>query len=71
MTTVKAQAPTSAPKRHGFSRWLVPTVLITIAIVWLVPTLGLFITSFKSRAASSQYGWWQVWQGGWTLDNYN
>ena len=74
MTTVATSPPVTAggPRKGGrVKRWVVPGVLIAVTITWLVPTLGLFITSFKSRAASSQYGWWQVWQGGWTLDNYN
>jgi alpha-glucoside transport system permease protein len=77
MTTVAEPEPAAeareAPQavKKGASRWVIPTTLIVVSIVWIVPTIGLFITSFKSRAASSQYGWWQVWQGGWTLDNYN
>ncbi len=34
-------------------------VIIMVAL-WLVPTLGLFITSFRSRAAVRETGWWTV-----------
>jgi alpha-glucoside transport system permease protein len=71
MTTVTVTPPTKTRERTGASRWMIPSVLTVIALVWFVPTLGLFITSFKTRAASSQFGWWQIWKGGWTLDNYN
>ena len=37
--------------------------LILIGIIWLVPSLGLTVTSFRSRADISQLGWWTVFRG--------
>ena len=38
-------------------------VLIVIGIVWLAPTVGLAVTSFRSRADISASGWWTVTSG--------
>ena len=35
-------------------------VIITLVIVWLTPTLGVFITSFRSRQAVQESGWWSI-----------
>jgi len=35
------------------------TVLV-LALLWIVPTLGIFITSFRSREAVRSSGWWTV-----------
>lgn len=47
-------------------------VLIAIALFWLVPTLGLFVSSLRSSRASSSSGWWNVLTepGQLSLDNY-
>ena len=42
-----------------------------LALLWTVPTLGLLITSLRSREAAASTGWWTApWNGGWTFDNY-
>ncbi len=33
-------------------------VIILMVVVWLVPTLGVFVTSFRSRQAVRTSGWW-------------
>jgi len=44
---------------------------IIIAILWTVPTFGLFVTSFRSRADIRTSGWWTLWRDpALTLDNY-
>ena len=35
-------------------------MLAFIALLWLMPTLGLFFTSLLSPVNFSQYGWWKV-----------
>lgn len=35
-------------------------VVIVIAFMWILPTLGLFVTSFRSREAVRTTGWWTV-----------
>lgn len=44
---------------------------IVIAVVWTIPTLGLFVTSFRPGADSAVTGWWTVFvDPSFTLDNY-
>jgi alpha-glucoside transport system permease protein len=47
-------------------------VLVAVALIWLVPTLGLAVTSFRPESAVSSSGWWHAlthWD--WTLDGYS
>jgi alpha-glucoside transport system permease protein len=44
---------------------------IIIAVIWTIPTFGLFVTSFRPGADSSSTGWWTVFvHPGFTLTNY-
>lgn len=46
-------------------------ILVILGLVWLVPSLGLFITSWRSRADIAASGWWTAlleWQ--YTTGNY-
>ena len=47
--------------------------LIAVLFIWLVPTIGVFINSFRSADAITSTGWWTVLTNpsGLTLDNYN
>jgi len=45
--------------------------LIAIAVIWLVPTVGLLITSFRPRPDIASSGWWETFGNlNFTLDNY-
>jgi alpha-glucoside transport system permease protein len=47
------------------------TVAILIAILWTIPTFGLFVTSFRPGADSNTSGWWTVFvDPSFTLNNY-
>lgn len=37
-------------------------VVIVLCLIWILPTVGVFITSFRSREAVRTTGWWQVFQ---------
>ncbi|GAB4125404.1 MAG: hypothetical protein Fur005_40170 [Roseiflexaceae bacterium] len=39
---------------------LVNGTLALLCVIWLVPLLGLFISSFRERADIAQSGWWTV-----------
>ena len=56
-------------------RWPVRLAVLLIAVVWLVPTVGLLLSSFRTRAFIEAEGWWTAFAdpfaaGQWTLDNY-
>ncbi len=46
--------------RQRLGRVFLHIFLISIAIIWLLPTLGVFITSFRSSFDVAQSGWWTV-----------
>ena len=35
-------------------------IIISLVVIWLIPTLGVFVTSFRSREAVRTSGWWMV-----------
>ncbi|HEC91688.1 MAG TPA: carbohydrate ABC transporter permease, partial [Candidatus Atribacteria bacterium] len=50
-------------------------VIITIALIWMLPSVGLLITSFRPSADVAASGWWTVFQHPfnftcYTLENY-
>lgn len=49
-------------RRNGVrrSKWLVNTVLGLICFIWIIPTFGLFVSSFRSAADILETGWWNV-----------
>ena len=51
---------------------VVQVVLVIIALFWLVPTIGLFLSSLRSASDSGTSGWWTVFTAPaqLTLDNY-
>jgi alpha-glucoside transport system permease protein len=46
--------------------------LSVIALIWLLPTIGLLITSFRPASEILSSGWWEIFAGriNFTLDNY-
>ncbi len=61
--------------RDGRPRSIFSIVTMTVlALLWTVPTLGLLVTSFRSRDDARTSGWWSALfnpiGAGWTLDNY-
>jgi len=47
-------------------------VLLTICVIWLVPTLGLFVSSLRPRALILNTGWWKAFNAPllFTIQNY-
>jgi alpha-glucoside transport system permease protein len=58
---------------YRFLRSLPTWVLWLLVVVWSVPTLNLFVNSFRSRDAQRASGFWEAFTAGTsqlTLDNY-
>ena len=57
-----------------FDHWLVKLVVVIIALMWLIPTLGLLVTSVRPPADVTSTGWWTVlgelFNTDWTIENY-
>jgi alpha-glucoside transport system permease protein len=55
-----------------WSRVAINLTVLFLVVIWTLPTLGLFITSFRTKDAILNSGWWSAFgQGGFTLDNYD
>ncbi len=81
MSATVAQAPSKKslrqPSRMKDGRhrsWTSIIVMVVLVLLWTVPTLGLLVSSFRSREAVATSGWWTALFNpggqGWTLDNY-
>lgn len=79
MTVATAGTDTGLKEQSLWSRltdrWIVKLIVIVIVIAWLVPTLGVLISSFRPAGLVNATGWWTVFadlgSNEWTLDNYS
>jgi len=65
------RAGTTAPGRRG--GWFAWISLTIVCFLWLVPSIGLLITSFRTAEAALSTGWWTVITDplhNWTIGNY-
>ena len=69
-STVRSVTRTKGPRRNV----LLTVVLGVLAVLWMVPVLGLLITSFRDTTAATSSGWWTVFTNpvgaSWTGSNY-
>lgn len=46
-------------------------VMAVLCVLWTIPTIGLLVTSLRTKEDAATTGWWTaLWNGGWTFDNY-
>ncbi len=62
--------------RDGRRRsWVAIASMFVLCLLWTIPTIGLLVTSFRSRIDASQNGWWHAifnpFGTSWTFDNYH
>jgi alpha-glucoside transport system permease protein len=78
-TTVPQPLPVGAQKGEGLDvrggGWLVRTCVLVIVLLWVIPTAGVLITSFRPEALVDSTGWWTVLTNPfraseWTFENY-
>jgi alpha-glucoside transport system permease protein len=60
----------------GKANWLVKGILLIICFLWIIPVVGLFVTSIREPDAANATGWWTVLKSPldvtqWTLANYS
>ncbi|MGI8528724.1 MAG: carbohydrate ABC transporter permease [Geodermatophilaceae bacterium] len=65
---------TPAPKlARGQANWGVKILLVVLCLLWLLPTVGLLVTSFREPDAANSTGWWTVFTApfsNWSVENY-
>ncbi len=89
MTDISLDTPTpSTPRRAARKRapqqgamqsragWFVKVTMGFMCLVWLIPTIGLLVTSFRQPEATNTNGWWTAIASPlkatqWTLQNYH
>jgi alpha-glucoside transport system permease protein len=52
--------------------WFVRITILVVVILWMIPVLGVLITSFRPEAVVDTTGWWTAFAhpSEWTLENY-
>jgi alpha-glucoside transport system permease protein len=67
-----ARASVSARILDVLGRSPVHIALVVLAVIWLVPTVGLAVTSFRPRPDIAATGWWTAFSDwSFTLKNYD
>ncbi len=58
----------------GKANWFVKTIIFVLCVLWMIPAVGVLLTSFREEDATKQSGWWTVITNfadyGWTASNY-
>jgi len=60
LTIVKGERTLAQRILGVFSKGFVNVALIIVALLWVIPTLGLLVTSFRTVGDSTTSGWWTV-----------
>lgn len=56
---------------RGLTRLPVHGAVVLVCGLWLLPTVGLLVSSFRPARAVATTGWWTAWTDPWfTLENY-
>ncbi len=68
----RLQAAAGARGRASPARLLLHVAMIAACVIWLLPTLGLLVSSFRPRSQIALSGWWTAFSAplSFTLKNY-
>ena len=63
----------SAKTQKRLSKWIVNGTLLLLVLLWTIPTMGIFVSSFRQRDDIATSGWWMIfphreWQVVRTID---
>jgi alpha-glucoside transport system permease protein len=50
----------SAKGQKRLSKWIVNLSLLLLVLLWTIPTMGIFVSSFRQRQDIATSGWWMV-----------
>jgi alpha-glucoside transport system permease protein len=86
MSTTPTPAPSAVKTRPGTEQttraegkrrkrsWLPAVTLTIVVILWMIPSIGLLVTSFRSQTDAVGSGWWTAlfnpFDTEWTIGNY-
>jgi alpha-glucoside transport system permease protein len=73
LATAPAPAPATSDLRKG--SWFVRITIVVVVVLWLIPSIGVLVTSFRPEGLVDTTGWWTAlghpFRGGeWTFQNY-
>ena len=70
-SNIKSSLPLSSRLIAWTNRGFVHFTLLILGLVWLTPSVGLFITSFRSRGDIAKSGWWtSILDWNYNIQNY-
>ena len=70
-SNIKFSLPLSSRLIAWTNRGFVHFTLLILGLVWLTPSVGLFITSFRSRGDIAKSGWWtSILDWNYNIQNY-
>ena len=56
----KPKGKESHDASQGGAGWFTYVALAVIVFLWVVPTIGILLTSFRSRDDQAEGGWWNL-----------
>ena len=77
VAATEGPARASKPKRmRNEAGWFARLTVLAIVLIWLIPTVSLLISSFRTEAIVESEGWWTALANPfnlaqWTLENYS
>jgi alpha-glucoside transport system permease protein len=72
LPATSAKSTTAKSGRSLWSRFGIHVVLAILMVIWLLPTIGLFVNSFRDAQSINESGWWTALfpPKNLSLDNY-
>lgn len=59
----------------GRANWAVKISILVLCVLWLIPAVGVVLTSFRTEDMAKSTGWWTLFTNfgnyGWTFSNYS
>jgi alpha-glucoside transport system permease protein len=59
-TRAGARRKTKAPREKGSANAVVRIVLGIVCLLWILPIVGTFVTSFRNEQDANSTGWWTI-----------
>lgn len=71
LSATKSKQGMVTGKRRSIAGYLLIVFAFVVALIWSLPTIGLLITSLRTKESATVSGWWTAFNSpDFTLDNY-